>query len=346
MSEVTPLILYQELIDYIREKAIKVGLVDADLSFEPNSKKCALVLNKCSLLYKNASFIELSDVCTLKILRKGALEVADRFSIKQNADAVVYFTKEAKGATKGKVVIACPGDIQLKEDCSNLFSMNEDYIYEPDPFTGTINFSGVDTSMARSMESMFMDCKAKHLDLSGFNTSKVTNMRKMFKDCKDLQSINLSGFNTERVTGMEFLFTRCCSLEHIDLSSFNTSNVESMAFMFASCNRLDNIDLSGFDTSNLTDTQDMFVCCAALKSINLRNFNASKVTRMSSMFMECKSLESLDMSGFDTSKVYYMERRTMLSGCTSLKHVYLPSNGSCDNMIPLLKSKGITYTTK
>ena len=126
--------------------------------------------------------------------------------------------KKLKGATKGKVVIACPGDIQLKEDCSNLFSVNEDYIYEPDPFTGTVNFSGVDTSMARSMESMFMDCKAKHLDLSGFNTSKVTNMRKMFKDCKNLQSINLSSFNTERVTGMEFLFTRCCSLEHIDLS--------------------------------------------------------------------------------------------------------------------------------
>ena len=52
------------------------------------------------------------------------------------------------------------------------------------------------------------------------------------------------------------------------------------------------------------------------------------------------------MSSFNTAKASDIERLTMLGGCTALKHVYLPSNGSCDNMIPLLKSKGIAYTIK
>lgn len=241
MSEVKPLTIYKEFIDYIREKAVKAGLMGADLSFEPNSKKCAEVLNKCSLLYKNGSFIKMSEVCTLQLMHTGTIEDIGLFIILHETDAVIYFTKEGKVATKGKVVVTCQGDIQLKDDCSELF-LSKYYSGRHDPFTGTINFGGVDTSKARSLKCMFCGCKAKHLDLS----------------------------------------------------SFDNSNAIDIEYIFGNCN----------------------------------------------------TLETVDMSSFDTSKASDIERLTMFGGCTALKHVYLPSNGSCDNIIPLLKSKGIVYTLK
>ena len=175
----------------------------------------------------------------------------------------------------------------------------------------------LNTSKARSMESMFFNCQnLESLDLSSFNTENVTSMNCMFLDCRNLTNLNLSGFNTENVTDMYAIFSSCKSLKSLDLRGFNTDNVVTMGGMFDGCSGLTSLDLSGFNTDNVTNMERMFNDCSGLTSLDISGLKTGKVRRMVSMFNGCSGLTSLDLSGFNTENVTNMN--AMFEDCSGL----------------------------
>ena len=207
----------------------------------------------------------------------------------------------------------------------------------------SVDLSGLDTSQAVYMGSMFSGCSSlASLDLSSFDTSKVTGMDSMFYGCSSLKSLNVTSFGTSKVTSMFGMFNSCTSLESLDLSSFNassvttmmvmfgncpslksltfssrldTSNVENMKLLFAGCKALNALDISGFNTSKVTDMSGMFSNCSSLTSLDVSSLDTSKVTDMSGMFRNC-SIQTLELSNFETSQV--TNASSMFSGCASL----------------------------
>lgn len=216
--------------------------------------------------------------------------------------------------------------VDATNSCNNLFyeylGVNLDFI------------SGLDTSNATNMNSMFANCrKLVSLDLRSFNTRKVTSMQHMFSNCHDLKTLDLSSFDTSSLTHIMSMFNNCYDLENLNISNFNTSNVESFSNLFYSCKALTNLNLSSFETSKLTSMLSMFSKCSALTELDLSNFNTSNVTDMGSAFDGCSELALLDLSSFDTRKVSSMSN--MFSDCsklTSISNIDMIRNKYTSNM--------------
>ena len=118
--------------------------------------------------------------------------------------------------------------------------------------------------------SMVLDCRSlESLDLSGLDTSSATGMSSMFSGCSSLESLDLSGFDTSNVIGMRDMFRYCKSLTSLDPSGFDTSSVVGMRGMFDGCSSLESLDLSGFDTSSVLYIRDMFDGCSGLRTVTL-----------------------------------------------------------------------------
>ena len=207
----------------------------------------------------------------------------------------------------------------------------------------SIDLSSFDTGNVTNMRGMFYDCQGlTSIDLSSFDTSNVTDMKEMFYYCSHLPSINLSNFDTGNVTDMDSMFSDCKCLESLDLSSFNTSNVIYMRDMFERCDSLTSIDLSSFDTSNITNMVSMFSSCVSLTSIDLSSFDTSNVGDMRYMFNNCRSLTSIDLSSFDTSNL--IDMRDMFHGCRDLTSIDLSNFdlGKAGSMGSMFADCGLT----
>lgn len=83
-----------------------------------------------------------------------------------------------------------------------------------------VNFDNLNTSLVKSMESMFINTKIQFLDLSKFVTNQVTNMNYMFSGCRNLLYLNLNNFETSKVINMIEMFYNCKSLKFLNLLSF------------------------------------------------------------------------------------------------------------------------------
>ena len=181
----------------------------------------------------------------------------------------------------------------------------------------TMDLSGLDTSSATDMSSMFSYCSSlASLDVSGWDTSKVTGMSWMFYGCSSLASLDVSGWDTSKVTDMSDTFSGCSKLASLDVSGWDTSNVADMSSTFSRCSSLASLDVSGWDTSEVTSMYSMFRGCSSLASLDVSGWDTSSATTMSGMFFRCSSLASLGISGWDTSNVTDMS--CMFSGCSSL----------------------------
>ncbi len=211
------------------------------------------------------------------------------------------------------------------------------YMFSFFPNVKSMDLSGLDTSRATDMNSMFrVDAELIELDLSRWDTSRVTNMAAMFVGCSKLRSLDLNGFDTRNVKSMSNMFGSCNALATLDISTFDTSSVEDMMSMFFRCNSLTSLDISGFHSDRVLYMGHMFDGFTSLKSLDASALSgasliADPVTRDNlsvqglsggygtyRMFAECTSLESLNLSSFDMPRDHDVDMGDMYEGCGSL----------------------------
>lgn len=232
--------------------------------------------------------------------------------------------------------------VTTQSDCSMMFwSMDE---------LTELNISGLDTSNATNMHSMFASNEnLKKLDLTSkqlwpfalpykqvsWDTSNVTDMSSMFEWCLELEELTLGeSFDTSNVTNMGNMFASLRSIKTLDLTMLDTSKVTSMTGMFQFCSEEitdDSWNVIGkkgleeirfgekWNTENVESMYYMFNGCKNLKTLDVSGFDTSSVTTMNSMFDECEDLKTLDVSGFDTSKVADNGLMGMFCFCKSLE---------------------------
>ena len=153
-------------------------------------------------------------------------------------------------------------------------------------FNGMSNITGItgleylNTSKAKSMNSMFSGCsKLKNLSVKTFDISELTDMGFMFYGCSSLTDLDLSTFDTRRITDMGFMFSGCSSLKTLNLSNFYTWNVTMMSSMFSGCSSLAELDLTKMDTKAVTQAYAMFSGATSLSKLRLgQNFTFDKLT--------------------------------------------------------------------
>ena len=167
----------------------------------------------------------------------------------------------------------------------------------------------------------------KVTNIKNLNTTNVTTMAYMFKDCSSLKSLdlNLNNFVTTNVTSMGYMFYGCSSLTKINMASnFNTSNVTDFGFMFNGCSSLTSLDVSYFNTAKATYMASMFRNCSGLTSIDVSKFNTENAKLwLNEIFVGCSKLTSLDLSSFTIGTA-----NAMLSGCSSLANLKVPSSAN------------------
>lgn len=250
------------------------------------------------------------------------------------------------------------------ENCSVMYSMFKDCLFEDDPristksgedisslFEGCRNLtsvSGIDTSKAMFMSSIFRNCErlliAPNVDLSCVleeaasvfegcksitRTPKIKNLGNklfrlpyLFKNCTNLTEVEV--FDLNKVSNISEMFRGCESLTEVPI--FNTSKVTNMSSMFANCISLREIS-SDLDLSGATNIAGIFNGCNKLTTIPL--LNTANVQDMNSMFANCTSLVSIPK--IDTSSVVTMSN--MFSGCKSL------------TIVPVLDMTNVTSTS-
>ncbi len=200
--------------------------------------------------------------------------------------------------------------------CRNLFHRFENCT--------SIDLTGLDTSQAPSVQSMFDGCvKLTSLDVSVIDTSNATSLAGMFANCKLLTELDVRHFVTTKVTAMSSMFAGCEKLTELDVTNFVTSKVTTMASMFYQCNDLTSLDVSNFDTAKVTAMSNMFQGCIKFTELDVTNFVTTNVTTMRSMFNSCQNLRNIDVTGFNTAKVTDMAY--MFRGCRYLTSLDLSS---------------------
>ena len=213
-------------------------------------------------------------------------------------------------------------DVTIAEDGGVVANVNSSWLFSNIGYgvNSDIIISGLDnldTSLTKSMWSMFYNCKGlTSLDVSNFNTRKAKSMYQMFLGCRGLSNLDVSNFNTENVNTMHQMFYNCRSLTRLDVRNFNTENVHTMSYMFAYCNNLSSLEVNHFDTSKVTNMYYMFSNCSSVTDLDVSKFNTANVTNMDYMFSECSSLTSLDISNFTTTNVTNMAY--MFGNCKNL----------------------------
>ena len=209
-------------------------------------------------------------------------------------------------------------DIQYMIDQSNSCA----YLFSNYSGTDLPFISGLDTSNATSMESMFYNCKnLTSLDVNNFDTKNVTSMNKMFLDCPRLTELDLSNFDTSNVTSMQSMFYGCENLTSFDLSNFNTSNVTDTGYMFNNCTGLTSLDVSSFDTSNVTVMSGMFYGCENLQTLNLFPLELKRGDKIDNMFQNCKNLTNIDLSNWTCTN--WAGNSNIFMNCSSLVEIDL-----------------------
>lgn len=266
------------------------------------------------------------------------------------------------------------GKVTFDEEHSNLSGLFEWY-HNLRTITGLNNF---DTTNVTDMSLMFNECyQLYQLDVSNFNTSNVTNMSSMFNECYNLEELDLIKWNVLSVTNMSWMFSHCYRLTSLNLTEWNTTNVTDMSHMFEHCKQLTKLDVNHFNTSNVTNMNcmfyncgvssfepvslklteldliksqskwntskvesmnDMFGYCSNLTKLDLSNLDGWNVRDMSEMFIDCCNLTQLDLSNFGFNHKFGTNCYHMLSGCTKLESIILPSGIKPYKVREILKS--------
>lgn len=149
------------------------------------------------------------------------------------------------------------------------------YLFSEMPNVQTIDLTGLDTSAATSMKSMFEDDENLTSITFGdkFDTSNVTSMKWMFANCGKLTDLKAAeNFDTSKVTEMYGMF-EYTGINSLNLSHYDTSKVTTMGFMFRGDGKLTSLDLSSFDTSHVNNFSDMFSDDINLPILDISNFN-------------------------------------------------------------------------
>ena len=152
-----------------------------------------------------------------------------------------------------------------------------------------VNFGNLNTSLVKSMESMFSNTKIQFLDLSKFVTNQVTNMNYMFSGCRNLLYLNLNNFETSKVTNMIEMFYNCKSLKFLNLLSFTESR------------ELRNDNLKNI-VSNINT--DLIYC-----------INSTKAEKISILLSNMKNPNACEHTCFNDSKKLIPIKNTCIDNC-------------------------------
>ena len=185
------------------------------------------------------------------------------------------------------------------------------------------------TLVSDSFDEMFSECESvTALDVSGLNTGVIKNFYRAFNGCKALTSIDLSAWSGKSCTNLSSIFQNCTKLESVTFGGFAPVwRLTGMQDMFVGCTSLKSVDISGWDMSGVTRMDGTFQSTSSLESITFpEDKSVTKITQIEDCFNGASKLVELDLSGFDlsgiTTAAYYAN---VLTGCTSLKLIYLPT---------------------
>ena len=195
--------------------------------------------------------------------------------------------------------------------------------------------TGVDTSSAINMSSMFENCYLRRIDLSSFDFSNVTNVASMFKNCfidnngntdadvilpntMDFSNvINMSSF-LYRATGGLFSFTDTERwVQRIVALIQNTANVTDLSYCFYG-RKMQSLDLTHWTAPKVTNMSYMFNQCAYLTSVKMPNISITDTCNCENMFMYINNYDFLDIRGLEFSKITNLN--TMFSNFSSVKN--------------------------
>jgi surface protein len=123
-----------------------------------------------------------------------------------------------------------------------------------------------------SMQRMFSNSKAKHIDLSSFVTDNVENMNYMFSNVSDVEELDFRTFNTEKLVKMNLMFENDSSLKQLTLRQFVTSNVTGYSGMFSGCSSLEKLNLDGWDVTKAGVSGGHLSGTTSLKEISARDW--------------------------------------------------------------------------
>lgn len=195
--------------------------------------------------------------------------------------------------------------------------------------------TGVDTSSAINMSSMFENCYLRRIDLSSFDFSNVTNVASMFKNCfidnngntdadvilpntMDFSNvINMSSF-LYMITG--WVFTDINTerwVQRIVASIQNTANVTDLSYCFYG-RKMQSLDLTHWTVPKVTNMSYMFNQCAYLTSVKMPNISITDTCNCENMFMYINNYDFLDIRGLEFSKITNLN--TMFSNFSSVKN--------------------------
>ena len=195
--------------------------------------------------------------------------------------------------------------------------------------------TGVNTSSAINMSSMFENCYLRRIDLSSFDFSNVTNVASMFKNCfidnngntdADVilpntmnfsNVINMSSF-LYRDTGGLFSFTDTERwVQRIVASIQNTANVTDLSYCFYG-RKMQSLDLTHWTAPKVTNMSYMFNQCSCLTSVKMPNISITDTCNCENMFMYINNYDFLDIRGLEFSKITNLN--TMFSDFSSVKN--------------------------
>lgn len=245
-----------------------------------------------------------------------------------------------------------------RRDSSKALPFYLGVFYPRNDITSVVIDSGVSTD-ENGLVRLFSDCKSlKSVDLTGLDSSLATSMDSMFEDCSHLSSVDLRGLNTSNVTKMNSMFSSCANIQKIDLSGLDISNVKFTDYMFRSCQNVTEINFSGWNTENLASTQYMFLYCGSLVNIDLSMFDTYNLKNITAMFSGCRKITYLDLGNFDCSAVNkadgfldstdslsVLEAPINLNQTVILNKTMYASDGQAYTVLPRGLSESITLKT-
>lgn len=195
--------------------------------------------------------------------------------------------------------------------------------------------TGVDTSSATNMSSMFENCYLRRIDLSSFDFSNVTTVASMFKSClinnngntdadvvlpntMDFSNVTNMDHFLYRDTGGPFPFT---TTEHwvqrIVASIQNTGNVTNLSYCFYG-RKMQSLDFTHWTITKVTNMSYMFSQCYYLTSVKMPNISITDTCNCANMFVNVDRYTFIDIRGLEFSKITNLN--TMFSSFSSVQN--------------------------
>ena len=160
-----------------------------------------------------------------------------------------------------------------------------------------------------SMQYMFANSKAKHIDLSSFVTDNVESMNYMFYNVTDVEDLDFRTFNTQNLIRMHSILKNCSSLKNITLRQFVTSNVTVYNEMFSGCTNVEKLNLDGWDVTKAGVSGGHLYGTTSLKEISARDWKLPSTFNnwVSRSWQGNNSpIEKIDVTGWDVTSTENM----------------------------------------